>query len=130
MNLFGLARHGLNDFEQIAILGVILVAFASLIYAWFLRNKVYKKDKGTEKMQEVWNAIRVGADSYLNRQLRTILPAMALLTVALFLSVYIVPPSAEAKLEFPQNTTLIIAFGRALAYSFGPGSWCARGGRT
>jgi K(+)-stimulated pyrophosphate-energized sodium pump len=119
MDIFGLARHGLNDFEQVAILGVIVVAFASLIYAWLLRNKVLKKDKGTEKMQEVWNAIRVGADSYLNRQLRTILPAMALLTVALFLSVYIVPPSAEAKLEFPQNTTLIIAFGRALAFVAG-----------
>ena len=34
-----------------------------------------------------------------NRQLKTILPAMALLTIALFLSVYIVPPSREALLN-------------------------------
>ena len=97
MDLFGLARHGLNDFEQIAVIGVVITAFISLIYAWLLRNIVMKKDKGTEEMQKVWDAIRIGADSYLNRQLRTILPAIGILTVALFLSVYIVPPTPEAR---------------------------------
>ena len=67
INLFGLARHGLNAFEQWAIVGVLITAFISLLYAWLLRGVVLKKDKGTEKMQEVWNAIRVGADSYLNQ---------------------------------------------------------------
>ncbi|NPV57340.1 MAG: sodium-translocating pyrophosphatase [Anaerolineae bacterium] len=118
MDLLGLARHGLNDFEQIVI-GVIITAFISLIYAWLLRGKVMNKDKGTEKMQEVWNAIRVGADSYLNRQLRTILPAIGLLTVALFLSVYVVPPSLEAQAEFPENTRIIIAVGRTVAFVMG-----------
>ena len=97
MNLFGLAEHGLTNFEQIAIVGVVITAFISLVYAWLLRGNVLKKDKGTEKMQEVWNAIRVGADSYLNRQLKTIAPIILILTVALFLSVYIVPPSLEAR---------------------------------
>lgn len=97
MNIFGLAQHGLNDFEQIAIIGVVITAFISLIYAWLLRGNVLSKDKGTPKMQEVWNAIRIGADSYLNAQLRTILPLIALLTIALFLSVYIVPPTLEAR---------------------------------
>jgi K(+)-stimulated pyrophosphate-energized sodium pump len=119
MDLLGLARHGLNDFEQIAVIGVIITAFISLIYAWLLRGKVMNKDKGTEKMQEVWNAIRVGADSYLNRQLRTILPAIGLLTVALFLSVYVVPPSLEAQAEFPENTRIIIAVGRTVAFVMG-----------
>ena len=74
MNIFGLAsRHGLNDFEQIAIVGVLIVAFISLLYAWLLRGKVLKKDKGTDKMQEVWNAFS-RCRRYLNRQLRTILP--------------------------------------------------------
>jgi len=119
MNLFGLARHGLNDFEQIAVIMVVVTAFISLIYAWLLRGNVLNKDKGTEKMQEVWNAIRIGADSYLNRQLKTILPAIGLLTVALFLSVYIVPPTAEALEEFPNNTTIIIALGRTIAFILG-----------
>ncbi|MDD5369743.1 MAG: sodium-translocating pyrophosphatase [Anaerolineaceae bacterium] len=119
MDILGLARHGLNDFEQIAVVAVLVVAFISLMYAWLLRGVVLKKDKGTQKMQEVWNAVRIGADSYLTRQLKTILPAIALLGVALFLSVYIVPESKEALQEFPQNTKIIIAIGRTIAFIMG-----------
>ncbi len=124
MNILGLSRHGLNTpFEQIAVLGVLVVALISLLYAWLLRGKVLKKDKGTQVMQDVWNAIREGADGYLSRQLKTILPAIALLTIALFLSVAVVEPSTEAQQEFGQfgNTgvTLIVAFGRTIAFIMG-----------
>lgn len=123
MNILGLgARHGLSSFEQIAILAVLITAFISLLYAWLLRGTVLKKDKGTTKMQEVWDAIRIGADSYLSRQLRTILPAIGILCVALFLSIYVVPPSSEALIEFPAdkyNTVLIMAIGRAAAFILG-----------
>jgi K(+)-stimulated pyrophosphate-energized sodium pump len=119
MNILGLARHGLNNFEQIAVLAVLVVAFISLIYAWLLRGTVLKKDTGTKKMMEVWDAIRVGADSYLKRQLRTILPAVGILFVALFLSVYVSPPSLEALEEFPVNTKLIVSIGRAVAFVLG-----------
>jgi len=119
MNIFDVSRHGLNTFESIAIWSVLVIAFISLIYAWLLQKSVLKKDKGTEKMQEVWNAIRIGADSYLSTQLKTILPAILLLTVALFLSVYIVPPSAEALEEFPVNTKMVIAIGRTIAFILG-----------
>lgn len=119
INILGLARHGLNAFEQWAIVGVLITAFISLLYAWLLRGVVLKKDKGTEKMQEVWNAIRIGAESYLSRQLKTILPAIVLLGIALYLSVAVVPPSSEAVAEFPQNTKTIIAIGRTLAFVLG-----------
>lgn len=119
MNILGLARHGLNGFEQIAIVGVLVVAFISLVYAWLLRNSVMKKDKGSEKMQEVWDAIRIGAESYLSKQLKTILPAVGILFIAMFLSVYVVTPTAEASAEFPVNTKLIIAVGRSLAFVLG-----------
>jgi K(+)-stimulated pyrophosphate-energized sodium pump len=122
MNLLGLARHGLNTFEQIAILGVMLTAFISLWYAWMLRKVVLKKDKGTEKMQEVWNAIRIGADSYLKTQLRKILPIIGALTVALFLSVYVVPASREAVAEFGEKSAqIIVAIGRTIAFIMGAG---------
>ena len=119
MNILGLARHGLNGFEQISILAVLVIAVISLVYAWLLKDLVLRKDKGTEDMQKVWNAIRIGADSYLNRQLRTILPAIGFLTLALFFSVYIVPPSQEALEEFPQNAQLIVAIGRTVAFIAG-----------
>jgi K(+)-stimulated pyrophosphate-energized sodium pump len=123
MNILGLARHGLNGFEQIAIISVLLVAVISLLYAWLLRGKVLKNDKGTAKMQEVWNAIRIGADSYLSRQLKTILPIIGLLTIAMFLSVYVVSPSAEAFQEFSSLTEssirMVIAVGRTAAFILG-----------
>ncbi|MCX7977052.1 MAG: sodium/proton-translocating pyrophosphatase, partial [Bellilinea sp.] len=124
MDILGLSRHGLQTpFEQIAVLSVLVVALLSLLYAWLLRNNVLTKDKGTEKMQEVWEAIRQGADGYLQRQLKTILPAIALLTIALFLSVAVVEPSLEAQEEFGHlgatNVTLIVAFGRTIAFIMG-----------
>lgn len=119
------SRHGLNAFEQTAIVSVLVAAFISLLYAWWLRSTVLKNDKGTQVMQDIWNAIRIGADSYLNRQLKTILPLIGVLTVVMFLSVYVVPPSHEAIEEFralgPQTTTLtlIIAIGRTIAFIMG-----------
>ena len=110
MDIFGMgSRFGLNAFEQIAIVGVLVAAFISLLYAWFLRRGVLKKDKGTAKMQEVWNAIRIGADSYLSRQLRTILPLIAVLTFVMFFSVYIVPPTEAAIKNLAQTRRLFIS---------------------
>jgi len=120
IDLLGMgSRHGLNGFEQISIIAVLVVAFISLLYAWLLKDSVLKKDKGSKKMQEVWDAIRIGANSYLDRQLKTILPAVGILFVALFLSVYVVKPSAEALDEFPKNTQLIISLGRSIAFVLG-----------
>jgi len=87
---------GLSTFEQVMIWSVLGVAILGLLYAILLRYQILKEDKGTKKMQEVWNAIRSGADAYLNRQLRSILPLILILTVALFGSVYIVPPTPES----------------------------------
>jgi K(+)-stimulated pyrophosphate-energized sodium pump len=84
-----------------------------------------REDKGTEKMQEVWGAIRDGADAYLQRQLRSILPLIIILTIALFFSVYIVPPTPEALERFegqsPDQIRLIIGFARAIAFVMGAG---------
>src|SRR5512136_2707873 len=114
------SRHHLNGFEQVAIVAVLLVAFISLAYAWWLRGTVLRNDKGTKKMQEVWNAIKIGANSYLGRQLRTILPLIGVLTVLMFLSVYVVPPSQEAVNEFGQaNAQIWVAVGRTIAFIMG-----------
>ena len=117
--------QNLSPFEQVAIFAVLGVAIAGLGYAVFLRAQILREDKGTEKMQQVWNAIRDGADSYLNRQLRSILPLIGVLTVALFLSVYIVPPSPEAQERFAgmseSDIRLIVGVARALAFIMGAG---------
>ncbi|TFH33549.1 MAG: sodium-translocating pyrophosphatase, partial [Anaerolineales bacterium] len=75
--------------------------------------------------QEVWGAIREGADTYLRRQLRSILPVIAVLTLALFFSVYIVDPTPEALERFSRydeaTIRLIVGFGRAIAFVMGAG---------
>ncbi len=117
--------QGLTSLEQTAIWAVFGVAILGLAYAVFLRNQILREDKGSPKMQEVWGAIRDGADAYLRRQLRSILPLVVLLTIALFLSVYIVPPTPEAMQRFAgmgeAQVRLIIGLARALAFVMGAG---------
>ena len=114
---------GATPFETIALWAVLVIALLGLAYALFLRRQIMAEDKGSPKMIEVWEAIRQGADAYLGRQLRTILPLVVVLTIALFFSVYIVPPSAEALERFPSlspdRVKLIIGLGRAAAFILG-----------
>ena len=113
--------HGMTTFETIAIWSVVGVAILGLAYAIFLRRQILREDKGTQEMQDVWQNIKEGADAYLNRQLRTILPFIGLLIVALFFSVWIVNPTPEAQEEFGANARLYIAFGRSIAFALGAG---------
>jgi K(+)-stimulated pyrophosphate-energized sodium pump len=123
---------GMTWLEQAMIYTVILAAIASLVYAWWLRKGVLAQDKGTEQMQKVWNGIREGALSYLNRQLRTIIPILVVLSFLLFFTVYITvpergtlelfgidplnPESTPAALE---SARLIVGLGRSLAFVLG-----------
>ena len=119
------AMHGLTTFEAVAIWVVLGIAILGLLYAIFLRSQIMREDKGTEKMQEVWGAIRDGADAYLGRQLKSILPLIVILTVAMFFSVYIVPPTPEALERFESmgesQVRLIIGLARAIAFVMGSG---------
>jgi K(+)-stimulated pyrophosphate-energized sodium pump len=111
--------HGMTPFETNAIFGVLGIAILGLAYAVFLRWQILKEDKGTQEMQEVWTDIKQGANAYLSRQLRSILPFIGILIVALFFSVWIVNPTPEAQEEFGANARLYIAFGRAIAFAMG-----------
>src|SRR5574342_412076 len=119
------AMQGLTTLEAVAIWAVFGIAILGLLYAVFLRSQIMREDKGSEKMQEVWGAIRDGADAYLGRQLRSILPMIVVLTVALFFSVYIVPPTPEALERFAgmdeSQVRLIIGLARAIAFVMGAG---------
>ncbi len=109
----------LNTSEQSMLWGVIVVAFISLAYAYWLWRDTMKHDKGTPKMQEIWLAIKTGADAYLGQQLKTIFPVLVVLTVALFLSVYIVKPTEEAERLYGDNAQIVIAIGRTIAFVLG-----------
>ncbi|MFX0014559.1 MAG: sodium-translocating pyrophosphatase [Promethearchaeota archaeon] len=114
----------LDIFAQLILIGVIIVAIISFIYSWWLRQDVMKQDTGTDEMKKVWYAIKEGADAYLWKQLKTILPIVIILTGALFLSVYLVHPSRAAEDEFAAvglDPVLMIAIGRTVAFMLGAG---------
>ena len=119
------AMHGLTTFEAAAIWAVLGVAILGLLYALLLRSQILREDKGTARMQEVWGWIREGADAYLQRQLKSIIPLIAVLTIAMFFSVYIVNPT-EGAIELAHfyqwsdaQAKLYIGLGRAIGFVMG-----------
>jgi len=109
----------LSILEQTMLKGVVGVALAALVYAIWLWRDTISFDKGSERMQEVWRAIRKGAEGYLGRQLKTIFLVLIPLTVILFLSVYVVPPSKEAVARFGDSAVIVVALGRTIAFIIG-----------
>ena len=111
----------LSGLEQSMLWGVIAVAFISLAYAYWLWRDTLRRDKGSPEMQKVWNAIKTGAEAYLQRQLRTMLPILGLLAVVLFFSVYVVNPSREAMEIFSTESAarLWLGIGRMVAFIVG-----------
>lgn len=98
------AMHGIEPFEQVMIYIVLLTAFIALGYAYWLAKQTFAADKGSDAMQRIWGFIRDGANAYLRTQLRTIIVLVALLTVAMFLSVALVAPTGEANELFCGET--------------------------
>jgi K(+)-stimulated pyrophosphate-energized sodium pump len=63
---------------------VIAISCFSLAFAVYLARWVLQHDMGTDKMQEISNAIKEGAEAFLSRQNRTIILLSAVLAMAIF----------------------------------------------
>ncbi len=71
--------------ERVALIIVLLVAVAGLVYAAMLAKQVLAADKGTEKMQAIAGAVREGANAYMKAQFRKIGP-LIIITVILYMT--------------------------------------------
>ncbi|MFX1483892.1 MAG: sodium-translocating pyrophosphatase [Promethearchaeota archaeon] len=112
----------MSPVEKAMILTVIVAALVSLVYAWWLRRGVLREGKGTEQMQKVWNGVKEGALSYLNRQLKTILPIIVILAFLLFFTVYITTPERGTERLFaadPELGKILVGVGRSIAFIVG-----------
>ncbi|MBK8011194.1 MAG: sodium-translocating pyrophosphatase [Deltaproteobacteria bacterium] len=94
-----------STLEIAALLSVLGVAIAGLLYALALVRQIYRADVGTPAMQAVASAVREGADAYLEAQFRKIGPLIIVLTIMLAL---LYTGSVEA-----------FRWGRALAFLVG-----------
>ncbi len=72
--------------EIFALISVLLIAIAGLLYAWMLAKQVVKADQGTKKMQEIAAAVREGSNAYLGAQFKKIGPLIVIITLVLFLT--------------------------------------------
>jgi len=52
---------------------IFSVSIFALLFAVFLIRNVMKRDTGTEKMREISDAIKEGAEAFLRRQNKTII---------------------------------------------------------
>ncbi|MEK6981370.1 MAG: sodium-translocating pyrophosphatase [Candidatus Micrarchaeota archaeon] len=62
-----------------------VIGLISLLYAAYLTFVITKAPKGNEKMQSIAKAIHTGADAFLSRQYKTLLPVVLVLFVVIWL---------------------------------------------
>ena len=69
---------------SLAIIGILLCGVVALVYGLITTRQVLAADAGSARMQEISNAVQVGARAYLNRQYTTI--AMVGVVILILLS--------------------------------------------
>jgi K(+)-stimulated pyrophosphate-energized sodium pump len=112
------------------ILLVITISCLALLFAVYLARYVLQQEMGTEKMQEISNAIKEGAEAFLSRQNRTIATFAAILAAVIFaLYAYVRTPSPADPMPPVQMafwTTLSFVLGAACSVIAGYiGMWIA-----
>jgi len=88
------------------LLLVITISILALCFAYYLTRQLLKKDSGTPAMQEVANAIRIGAGAFLKRQYMTI----GIISFALAILIFIIYLSI-GKFDLGWRTSVSFIFG-------------------
>jgi K(+)-stimulated pyrophosphate-energized sodium pump len=119
--MYGAELSKSNIFERkeriitVIILLVIAISLFSLLFAVYLARYVLRHDMGTDKMQEISNAIKEGAEAFLSRQNRTIISLSAVLAALIFVLYAFVrtasPADPVAPLQMAFWTTLSFVLG-------------------
>jgi K(+)-stimulated pyrophosphate-energized sodium pump len=82
--LFSDAKY--TTIEVTALMIVLGIAIAGLLYALLLVKQVRKASQGTKKMQEIAAAVREGSNAYLAAQFKKIGPLIIIITIILYLT--------------------------------------------
>ncbi|MGE5430657.1 MAG: sodium-translocating pyrophosphatase [Syntrophomonadaceae bacterium] len=109
---------------------ILAISILGLLFAAYLTRYVLKQDTGTARMQEISNAIKLGAEAFLRRQNRTII----YLAIALAAFIYIIyafvrtpnPHDPANPAQLALWTTLSFVLGAACSVAAGyMGMWVA-----
>lgn len=71
------------DYAYFAVGG----ALVALLYALYLFTYIRRQDQGNPKMVEIANAVRQGADAFLNREYRVIAPIAVIIAILIFVGI-------------------------------------------
>ncbi len=99
-------------FEQVGLIIVLVISIAALLYAWFLAREVLREDPGTQRMQDISNAIRTGAIAYLNKQMQVVIPLSLVLAVVLFFTAHLT--DAPWSISIGRGAALLLGAGCSL----------------
>jgi K(+)-stimulated pyrophosphate-energized sodium pump len=114
-----LALSEFSPIERAGLFTVLAIAAIGLLYALYLRRETLAIPLPSGAMRAVWEGIQEGAEAYLASQWRIISRMLIVLAIALFFSVWVVQPSAEANQLFGANARIVIAVARTLAFLAG-----------
>lgn len=107
----------LSSFEESSLYVIIVISLLALAFAWYLVRLVLSRPEGTEKMKEISKAIQEGSRAYLNRQFRTLIFFVAILTLLL-----LALPTGNVEMD-----PLVIRIARSVAFLMGAGFSAAIG---
>jgi K(+)-stimulated pyrophosphate-energized sodium pump len=91
------------------------ISVLGLLFALYLIRDVMRRDTGTDKMREISDAIKSGAEAFLRRQNRTIL----YLAVALAAAIYILYAFVRAHNEHDPTSSSSLALWTTLSFLLG-----------
>ena len=98
---------------MILILGISLLC---LFVAFLFARHVIRKDAGTPHMQKISNAIKAGAEAFLNRQYKTIIVLAAALAVIIYLGYLF--GKGDRQLAFRMTLSFVLGAICSLAAGF------------
>jgi K(+)-stimulated pyrophosphate-energized sodium pump len=102
---------------------ILTCSVIGLLFAVFLIRDVLRRDVGTERMREISDAIKQGAEAFLRRQYGTII----LLALALAALIYILYAFVRTPTEHDPTSPLGLAFWTTLSFIFGAACSVAAG---
>src|SRR3989338_587247 len=86
---------------------VITISVLALLFAGYLTRQILKKDSGTEAMQEVSNAIKIGAEAFFKRQYTTI----SIISVVVAILIYVAYAYFGKNVGLGWRTSVAFLFG-------------------
>lgn len=81
--------------QKVIIYALLFASMLALVYSRYLFKYVFKTKVLDRDIEEINNYVYLGAKAYLKQQAKKIKWAVLFLSIFIFLSVYLVPPTKE-----------------------------------